>query len=300
MEEVKPKYQIGVIIGRFQIHELHDAHQELIDEVLNRHKKVLVFLGVSPALGTMKNPLDFATRRKMLEEHYGDRITVILPIHDKKSDFLWSKEVDNRIREVFPTGSVVLYGSRDSFIPHYKGKFATCELEPSSFVSATQVRQEVSEEIVKSKEFRAGVIYGIYNTHPIVFSTVDVAIYNEDKTKILLGRKPYEDKYRFIGGFVDVTDTSFEMAAKREVMEETGLEIDDLKYVKSMRVDDWRYRKEPDRSIMTHFYTAKKIFGGEKPNDDIEELKWFKIYDINENNIVKEHLELLKTVRTLS
>ena len=301
MEQTKEKYQIGVIIGRFQTHELHNGHMELLNEVIKRNNKVLVFLGVSSTLGTKKNPLDFPTRKKMLEEYYGDKITAILPIHDKKSDLLWSKEVDNRIREVFPIGSIVLYGSKDSFIPHYKGNFATCQLEPSSpFISATQTRQQVSEQIIKSKEFRAGVIYGIYNTYPTVFSTVDIAIYNEDKTEILLGRKPYENKYRFIGGFVDINDASFEIAARREVMEETGLEIDDLKYVKSMRVDDWRYRKEPDRSIITHFYTAKKIFGGEKPNDDIEELKWFKIYDINENNIVKEHLELLKTVRTLS
>lgn len=301
MEETKEKYQIGVIIGRFQTHELHNGHTEFINEVIKRNNKVLVFLGVSPTLGTKKNPLDFSTRKKMLEEYYGDKITAILPIHDKKSDLLWSKEVDNRIREVFPIGSVVLYGSKDSFIPHYNGNFATCQLEPSSpFISATQTRQQVSEQIIKSKEFRAGVIYGIYNTYPTVFSTVDVAIYNENKSKILLGRKPYENKYRFIGGFVDVKDTSFEMAAKREVVEETGLEIDDLKYIKSMRVDDWRYRKEPDRSIITHFYTAKKIFGAERPNDDIEALQWFNIHDINENNIVKEHLELLKTVRTLS
>jgi bifunctional NMN adenylyltransferase/nudix hydrolase len=296
MDNKRNKYDIGVIIGRFQIHELHEAHKGLIDEVLSRHKKVLIFLGVSPALGTKKNPLDFVTRRKMLEENYGNQITAILPIQDKKSDEIWSKEVDTKIREAFPVGSVVLYGSRDSFIPYYKGKFETCELEPKSYVSATEVREEISQEILMSKEFRAGVIYGIYNTHPIVFSTVDIAIFN-DEGQLLLGRKPLEDRFRFIGGFVDTTDESFEHAARREGAEETGVEIGDLEYISSMQVKDWRYAKEPDRSVMTHFYTAKIVYGAPKAADDIAEVRWFNIKDLNENNMVYEHHGLLQSLK---
>ena len=300
MEDVRKKYDIGVIIGRFQIHKLHSQHRELIDEVLSRHKKVLIFLGISPTLGTRKNPLDFATRRKMIDEVYGDKVTAIIPIHDKRSDLLWSKDVDQRIREVFPIGSVVLYGSRESFLPYYEGKFDTCELEATEKVSATQIREEVSHQIIKSEEFRAGAIYATYNSFPTVLSTVDVAIFNEDETHVLLGRKPNEEKFRFIGGFVDITDNSFEHAATREVSEECGLEIGNLTYIRSMRVDDWRLRSEIDRCIMTHFYTAKKIFGSPQAKDDIEEVRWFKLYDINEHNIVAEHLELLKSIRVES
>ena len=39
------KTEIGVIIGRFQIHTLHDAHVELIQHVLSLHSKVIIFLG---------------------------------------------------------------------------------------------------------------------------------------------------------------------------------------------------------------------------------------------------------------
>ena len=42
--------QHGVIIGRFQTPELHSEHIKLIQYVLDRHEKVILFLGVSPTL----------------------------------------------------------------------------------------------------------------------------------------------------------------------------------------------------------------------------------------------------------
>lgn len=298
MKEEQKKYDIGVIIGRFQIHELHDAHKEMIDEVLSRHEKVIFFLGVSPTLSTKRNPLDFRSRKVMIEETY-NKDMIILPINDKKRDDVWSKQVDEKIREVEPIGSVVLYGSRDSFIPHYKGQFDTIELVPNSIISASQVRIEVSKKVERTKEFRAGVIYGAYNNFATVHSVIDVAIMNGNETEVLLGRKKNERRFRFIGGFADVTDGSYEQTVRREAKEETGLEIGDIQYVASARVEDWRYRSDPERAIITSFYKAKKIFGREQGNDDIEEVVWKKISDFKNddyilNELVSEHKTLMK------
>ena len=134
------------------------------------------------------------------------------------------------------------------------------------------------------------------NQYPTVYSTVDIAIFNDDGD-LLLGRKPHEEKFRFVGGFVDIKDDSFEIAAKREALEETHLLVDDLKYVRSMRVDDWRYEKITDRGIMTHFYKAKRTHGHAKAGDDIAEVVWKNPYDLNESNMVSEHFELLKSIR---
>ncbi|MCK9445615.1 NUDIX domain-containing protein [bacterium] len=298
MEEVRKKYDIGIIIGRFQIHDLHMEHKKLIDEVVSRHDKVILFLGCSSALSTKRNPMDFSTRKMMVEEIYSDKINAILPLYDQKSNDTWSTIVDNKIREIFPIGSVVLYGSKDSFIPFYKGKFATCELAPDNFISATDVRKDVSNKIIRSKEFRAGVIYSTYNRYPSVHSTIDVAICNDDYTKLLLGRKENETEFRFIGGFVDITDDNLEQTVRREAQEETGLEIGDIKYITSAKIDDWRYRNEPENCIMTHFHIAKKIFGSEKANDDIVELKWFDIDKIKETNVVENHIILLNKLKT--
>lgn len=282
---------IGVVIGRFQLHELHEAHKGLIKTVLEQHDKTILFIGCTPAIGTKKDPLDFITRKYMVEEEF--TFSSILPLYNQKSDEVWSKQIDSKIRETFPMGSVTIYGSRDSFIPYYKGIFKTKELEPETYVSATDIRNKVGKQIIKSSDFRAGVIYSVYNQYPITHPTVDIVITKENGD-ILLGRKPNEDKWRFIGGFVDPTDDSLEMAAKREVNEETGLEVDDLKFICSMKVNDWRYRGIKERGIMTTFFEAKYIFGTPQPNDDICELKWFSF---NTNLItpflVEEHVKLL-------
>jgi len=265
----------------------------MINEVVSRHEKVILFLGVSPTLSTKRNPLDFLSRKVMFEEEYGNKISVVLPLHDKKSDIVWSNQVDTKIREVTPLGSVVLYGSRDSFIPHYKGRFDVIELVPASMVSATEIRNAVSKKIERTKEFRAGVIYACYNSFDLVHPVIDVAIMNEDETKVLLGRKHQEDKFRFIGGFADVTDENLEQTVKREAGEETGLEIGDIKYIASMKVRDWRYRNDAERSIMTSFFKAKKIYGAEKGADDIAEVKWFTVADLKDGELVDEHNQLL-------
>lgn len=276
MKEKRP--EIGVIIGRFQIDELHDAHVALINHVINRHDKVIIFLGVKPIAPCFENALDFRMRQQMLLEKFGTNI-IVLPLNDKKYDNDWSNQIDVKVREVYPSGDVLLYGGRDSFIPHYSGKFKTCELEPEIYVSATQKRQECLKT-VSDPMYRRGFIAGASSGFPNPYPTVDVAIVKGDK--VLLGRKPDDYLYRFVGGFVDVSDTCLEMAAKREVMEETGLEVSDLQYVCSLKVDDWRYRGIKSKGILTSFFKCDYIFGSPQPNDDICELKWFTLDELKE------------------
>ena len=284
--------QHGVIIGRFQTPELHSEHIKLIQYVLDRHEKVILFLGVSTTLANKKHPMDFITRKYMIEEQFGISKLIIMPLSDNKSDEIWSKQLDSKIKEVFPLGSVTIYGSRDSFIPYYKGVNNVLELEPDVFISATDIRELASKKVISSPEFRAGIIYSVYNQFPVVYSTVDIAIIKDDE--ILLGQKLGENEWRFIGGFVDNTDESDEAAAKRETLEETGLEVAELEYVCSMPVNDWRYRGMKDRSIMTRFFKAKYIFGCPTPQDDINALKWFKLTPELENILVEEHKKLFK------
>lgn len=282
---------IGVIVGRFQLHELHEAHIKLIETVLENHDKVILFLGTTSAIATRKNPLDFITRKTMIEGCFGTKIASILALPDQKSDHVWSNQIHTKVREVFPMGTVTLYGSRDSFLPYYKGGWNTCELVPETFVSATDIRETISKKTIASAEFRAGIIYSVYNQYPTTYSTVDLAIV-DGKGNILLGRKPNEIEWRFIGGFVDPTDKTDSDAAKREGLEETGLELADFKFITSMKISDWRYRGCKDKSIMTRFYECKYVFGTPQPMDDIAELKWFKIESVP--SLVGEHQTLFE------
>lgn len=283
-------YQIGCIIARFQVHVLHEGHIKLIDKVCSHHKKVIIFLGVPIIGNTKSNPLDFASRKAMIQERYPN--VIILPHKDQRSDNKWSENLDNEIKMPFGELTAVLYGSRDSFIPHYMGKYPVIELVTDVFYSGTEVRRQVSQEILSSPDFRAGVIHATYAQRPVTYPTVDVVAIN-DKGQILLGKKPNESNYRFIGGFVDRTDANWEHAAKREFMEETGgCEIGDLKYVASGAIKDWRYAKS-DSGIMTTLFIGKFMWGSIQPTDDIELLAWIDPATIDiKKDIMVEHQEL--------
>jgi bifunctional NMN adenylyltransferase/nudix hydrolase len=280
---MEKKYDVGVIVGRFQLHELHEAHRKMIDTVLANHKKVLLFLGTVKKSPTTKNPLDFINRKNMILGEYPLTNLTILPLPDHSSDIAWSKELDARIREACPTNSIVIYGGRDSFIPSYFGSFPTSELEEVIGHSATQVRKELSVEVRNTPDFRAGIVYGVYNQYPKVYPTVDIALIKDNN--ILLGRKPGEEKWRFLGGFVDPTDNSFEESAAREAKEEAGVDVKNIQYVCTRKVNDWRYRGERDQ-IITTLYTAEPI-GEPVAGDDIGEVKWFSLD--NEIDVVDEH-----------
>lgn len=293
MKHKKESADVGVIVGRFQVDQLHEAHKDLIQSVMNESERVIVFLGLSPARVTRNNPLDFESRKQMLIAEYPD--LNVLYIKDVNSDEVWSRVLDERIGDmVGPTDTVKLYGSRESFIDHYVGKYSTCELEQEVFVSGTEIRNKISKRVKGTPEFSQGVIWAAHNQYPKVYTTVDIAIWNEDGTQLLLARKENEDKYRFVGGFLDSRET-LEQAARRECNEETTLEISDPQYLGSFPIDDWRYRRELD-SITTVFFEAKRVFGKPTPCDDIVELKWFEADTLNPEFLVEGHRQLLQAL----
>jgi len=281
------KIKIGVIIGRFQLPTLHIGYKKLIDEVFSLSDKVLILVGQSPVKFSENYPLPFNIIENNIKSEYLS-ITEVLPIYDRpvEKDYdPWSSELDYFLSTKYDPNQydVTLYGSKDSFIEKYSGKY-------KSIILDVDIRNEISKTPI-SEDFSKGIIYCIKNQYPISYQCVDTAIIKEG-TEILLGRKKFQTKWRFPGGFVDPTDDSLESASKRECLEECGdIELDDFQYISSQRIDDWRYRSETNK-IMTSFYKCKYIYGRPIPNDDLEEVKWFKISDVDKNNLVNEHNKL--------
>ena len=270
-EKTAKPADVGVIVGRFQVNELHEAHVDLINSVTQKHDRVLLFLGNSIIRNTTSNPLDYRARRAMIEDKFPS--VEVYYINDHPSDAAWSKNLDNLIGEqLLPFQTVTLYGSRDSFLKAYSGKFNVCELEATTFISGTEVRRRVSNNYPATADYRAGMIAATAYRYPTAFQTVDIAVVN-DRREILLARKPDEKKWRFIGGFSDPRSPSLEADAKREVSEEAGIEVDGITYLGSTLIDDWRYRGEQDK-IKTALFVAKYIYGKPEGADDIAEVKW--------------------------
>jgi bifunctional NMN adenylyltransferase/nudix hydrolase len=285
----------AVIIARFQTPYLHEGHRNLLEQVSAKHAKLIIVLGVSPIKGSRKNPYDYYTREKMIKKDFPD--VVILPISDHPSDEVWSENLDNLLKSVFPNEHFCLYGSRDSFIPYYHGKLPVVELPEHGDYSATELRRQYADKVFDSSDFRAGILYAYHNQYVKVYPTVDVAIFKNNKTEILLGKKAISNQWRLVGGFADPEDESFEYAAKRELTEECGaMETSEMSYETSCKINDWRYRNEADK-IISLLFSCNHMFGTPTAQDDIAELQWFKLSELPQmiaNGITTaEHTDLL-------
>lgn len=291
---------VGVIVGRFQVHQLHDAHRQLIQSVYDTHRQTVIVLGLSASRVTTRNPLDFEARKQMMLDAFPK--ATVLYINDEPDDTTWSKRLDKLILDTKSiTQTATLYGGRDSFISHYNGIFPTEVLEPEVYASGTEMRKSISKAVKGTPDFRAGVIWAAANGYPRTFPTVDVAIYRDladvkDTREWLLVRKPNEKLWRFVGGFVDPSDKSLEMAARREVQEETGVTINDPKYVASLRVDDWRYREEEDK-ILTTLFAASYLAGPVAPADDVADAQWFNLVGAGVGTFMPVHLPLFEALK---
>lgn len=285
--ELKPA-DIGVIIGRFQVPFIVGGHQTILTEVAKNHARVVVLLGCTTALGDKRDPLDFPTRQRMIQEVVPQ--SVVLPIMDcPGDDDAWSRGVDALIRTSFPLGSVIIYGGRNSFIPHYSGDYNTMEVPDSGhFPTGTDIRRDIARGVLTMQEHRVGAIYATLNNYPRAFMTVDVAITNGGE--VLMGRKPGETRWRFPGGFVNPGE-KLEAAARREAQEETGLSIDGLHYLGSTPIADFRYAGED--KITTAFFIAYKQFGRLEAGDDLTDVAWFERTPLPDQ-VVPSHHSLLE------
>lgn len=286
----------GVIIARFQTPSLHEGHLQLIKEVKSKHNRLIIVLGVSPIKGSRKNPLDYYTRERMLKQLFPD--VIVLPLSDQASDKVWSRKLDELLSNNFSNESFIMYGSRDSFIPSYSGRFPTAALPPVQDFNATAQREAIADKVFDTEEFRAGIIYSTYNLYPKVYPTVDIALFRNDRRELLLGRKPAENAWRLPGGFTDPDDTSFDTAAARELREECGqIETSPMQYEMSLKMDDWRYRSEVDK-IITTLFSTDLLFGEPVADDDLTAMRWINVNAIPDliaqGEIVSTHIPLLK------
>ncbi len=293
MATQKAKEDIGVIVGRFQVHSLHAAHLELINYVKSRHEKIVIILGLAPVKCTIQNPLDFESRRVMFNEH---GITNVHYIHDNPSDKVWSKSLDSLLETHHPNFTYRLYGGRDSFISKYYGKNPTEELVQTVFMSGTEERRKISLNHPRNADFRAGVIFSTFDRFPVSYQTVDMIVYDRSRQSVLLGKKHKTDGelYRLFGGFVDIKDHTLEDAAKRELKEEAGININvgEPIYIGSRRINDWRYKNEQDK-IMTTLYGFEYLWGTPTPGSDIDEVAWIKVSDLGKY-LLPFHMDLVK------
>lgn len=289
------KTSIGVVVGRFQVSNLTEGHKEILEYVISQNHLINILVLGNPSRdvrSTKNNPLPYRSRKQMIEDAYPGKFEICYII-DTRTNEEWSENLDKRILSITNGNfDVTLYGSRDSFISHYTGKFLCHEYKQRVFHSGTILRKQLAKDIGISEDFRKGCIYATQNNWTNYYPTVDCAIFSDNTfSKLYLAKKEGESLYRFPGGFIDTKDNTYEDAAIREAQEETGLTCIIHKYICSQKIPDWRYCNESE-DIMTTFFCMFVKNGTPSPNDDISTLHLLSFKDIKISDIEHVHQKL--------
>jgi NAD+ diphosphatase len=98
-----------------------------------------------------------------------------------------------------------------------------------------------------------------------------------DGDRVLLARRagePAKGKWDLPGGFLEEEEHPLD-ALRRELLEETGMEIEPLDFV-GVWMD--RYGDGDDAPATLNLYwTARVVSGEPQPSDDVSELRWFPV-----------------------
>jgi 8-oxo-dGTP pyrophosphatase MutT (NUDIX family)/nicotinamide mononucleotide adenylyltransferase len=298
---------LAVISAKFQAPTLTVAQEGLIFKALNDYDEVLIVLG-SNRIVTDIELLKYEWRvdiiKKIFEDDGIERIT-FANLYDVYNKERWSVLLDEIIDDYkIKKGNcdVTLLGGRDSFLDTYVGKYTHKERYSSMYgdtISATNMRNSI--EYTDNVMFRKGMFFQAKRAYATAFPTVDIAVI-DGRGHILLGKRSYESKYRFIGGVSEPDTQSHEIAAVKELEEEAHIIADEskLKYVYSSLVNDPRRAKGKDK-FKTILFTYEYDAGFEKGDDMDGDMKWFDINSINpEVDLMEVHRPLWKIFRTKS
>lgn len=110
--------------------------------------------------------------------------------------------------------------------------------------------------------------------------TTDAILISNQNTVLLIerGREPYKGTWALPGGFIDM-DESLEDACRRELEEETGLQVDGLTQLKAYGAVG---RDPRHRTISVVFYAFLSDEPLPAAGDDAARAKWFPIGQLPE------------------
>lgn len=132
--------------------------------------------------------------------------------------------------------------------------------------------------------------------HPAVTADCLVFAHTENGLELLLIQRrnePCKGKWAFPGGFMNIDETTAD-AARRELKEETGLNVEDLHRV---GVYDAVDRDPRERVITVPYYTILDKPAEVSGLDDAAQAKWFLLTELPD--LAFDHKEILQAAKQL-
>ena len=133
--------------------------------------------------------------------------------------------------------------------------------------------------------------------HEIAITVDSVVLSNtNNKFKVLLIKRrnePFKDQWALPGGFIEEGE-DLEEAAKRELLEETGVKIKSMEQIRAFG----KPGRDP-RGRMISIAFLSRIFSEEvlSPGDDAKEAAWYDINNLPE--LAFDHEEIITAARRL-
>lgn len=161
--------KIGIFVGRFQTPKLHNGYKYMLSELQINYDYYGLILG-SSLVPNNRNPLNCEIRKAMLEDFVFKNPLFIKEIIDLNNNDAWTTKLDeiityslNESNINYSKDDVYLIGSRDSFIPYYRGKFKTVQLEPFGNYNSTELRVGLRLNLINltSLNFLSGFACGL-------------------------------------------------------------------------------------------------------------------------------------------
>lgn len=123
-----------------------------------------------------------------------------------------------------------------------------------------------------------------------------VVITKEYEPKVLLiqrGNEPFKGQWAFPGGFMNMDETT-EQCAVRELEEETGLKISEIKQIGAYSKVD---RDPRGRTVTVAYLAIIDKPGAVKGLDDAAKAQWFPLSNLPE--LAFDHEEIMKDAKKL-
>jgi len=170
----KFKYQHGLTIMRAQ--PFHIGHQKLIDQMLFECARVTVALGSIQEQGTKRNPLNYTTRKKMIQNVYRGKADYerlkIIGLFDINNSAEWGDFVLDFLSESLPDLPLPdVYYAGSSYDAHwFKGHIEHIQIvdrtdQTFPFVTGTMVRDMLQFNDPRWHNFIAPENYALIEEH---------------------------------------------------------------------------------------------------------------------------------------